>query len=186
MTTATGIVLRTLVAASVAAVVVFVAVLPAEYGYDPTGLGEALGLSGLAETPSSALLAQEQTLAEDTFTFELLPFESLEYKYRLEAGAAMVFAWRASGEVTYDLHAEPDGAQPGFAQSFAQGKSQGESGSYVAAFPGIHGWFWENRNQKPTTVTLVSSGFFTAATVYHGGAESPRVVRSRQPADGEQ
>ena len=44
----------TLVAAAVAAVVLTFAVLPAEYGIDPTGAGRALGLTKLHEPAASA------------------------------------------------------------------------------------------------------------------------------------
>ena len=49
------IVLATLVALVVAALVLFAAVLPAEYGIDPLGTGEAFGLLGLAQVPAVAL-----------------------------------------------------------------------------------------------------------------------------------
>ena len=173
-----GIALRVLLAMVVAALLLVLAVLPAEYGYDPTGAGELLGLTGLAEQEPSAVAVQKSPLAADAVTFELLPFESLEYKYRLARGAVMVFSWEASGELVFDLHAEPDGADPGYAQSFAQGRSAGRSGSYVAAFPGIHGWFWENRGPRSVDVSLVSYGFFTGATVFRDGRELPRQIGS--------
>lgn len=39
----------TMIAAVVAIVVLFVIVLPAEYGYDPTGIGRPLGLTEMGE-----------------------------------------------------------------------------------------------------------------------------------------
>ena len=171
---ASGLLLRILVALGAALLVVVLAVLPAEYGYDPTGVGESLGLTGLATPPLAAMIVQESELASDAVAFELLPFESLEYKYRLEEAAAMVFSWRASGAVVFDLHAEPDAAEPGYAESFGKGSSTGRSGSYVAPFSGIHGWFWENRGQERVVVTLTSKGFFTAATLFRDGAVYPR------------
>jgi hypothetical protein len=30
----------------------------------------------------------------------------------------------------------------------------------VAPSTGIHGWFWENKSDKPVTLKVVSSGFF--------------------------
>ena len=44
----------TLVAAAVAAIVLTFAVLPAEYGIDPTGAGRALGLTKLHQPAASA------------------------------------------------------------------------------------------------------------------------------------
>lgn len=50
----------TLVAVSVAAVVLVVAVLPAEYGIDPTGLGAATGLARLSGTEGDGPLVEAQ------------------------------------------------------------------------------------------------------------------------------
>ena len=42
----------TLVAAAIAGALLVTAVLPAEYGIDPTGIGRALGLTALADRKS--------------------------------------------------------------------------------------------------------------------------------------
>lgn len=44
----------TAIAIAVASVVLVTAVLPAEYGIDPTGIGASLGLTALAQSPASA------------------------------------------------------------------------------------------------------------------------------------
>jgi hypothetical protein len=44
--------------------------------------------------------------------------ESVEYKYRLDKGEALLYTWKATGRVNYELHAEPDGAPRGYAESF--------------------------------------------------------------------
>ena len=101
--------------------------------------------------------------------FELAPFESIEIKYRLAATGAMHFSWRATGEVVWDLHAEPDGAEPGFAESFAAGRSMIDQGYYLARFDGVHGWFFENRGSESVFIELDASGFFTQGVVFRGG-----------------
>ena len=148
----------------------FAFVLPAEFGVDPTGIGRALGLTGLAGGPPLDLHRSEMVLVDDVRDFELAPFESVELKYDLAAGDGLVYSWTATGEVVFDLHAEPEGAQPGVAESFAQGRAAADSGTYVARFPGIHGWFWENRGSRTVTVSLRTAGFATGATRYHDGA----------------
>ena len=110
---------RILVATGIALVaalaVLVVAVLPAEYGLDPLGTGKTLGLTALAGSEedqpvsSSALEAvragvntpQSGGLARDTFTVELRPFEGVEYKYRVEKGGSLVYAWTASSKVGF-------------------------------------------------------------------------------------
>jgi hypothetical protein len=99
----------------VATVILVTSVLPAEYGWDPLGTGEALGLLGLAESERSPLNSMAQGWQENKIEFHLQPFESVEYKYHLEDGAAMFYEWHATGEVISDMHSEPEGAEPGYA-----------------------------------------------------------------------
>ena len=144
-------------------------VLPAEFGKDPTGVGRLLGLTGLAGTAPEDVHRTATAMAADDRTFELAPFESVELKYDLAADDGLVYAWSADGEVVFDLHAEPEGAAPGVASSYAQGRAAADAGTYVAAFDGIHGWFWENRGAGTVTVRLRVAGFVTGATSFHDG-----------------
>ncbi|MDE0348809.1 MAG: hypothetical protein OXM56_03785, partial [Gammaproteobacteria bacterium] len=73
-------------AAAVAAGVLFAVVLPAEFGFDPLGTGKALGVVGLSRDVTSTLARQEDRFLTDEIRFTLSPFESVEYKYRLEEG----------------------------------------------------------------------------------------------------
>lgn len=158
-----------LAALAVAVLVLVLFVLPAEYGIDPLGSGAAFGLTGLAEPEQVAVETASATFVTDAVSFELQPFESVEYKYRLEEGAALLYGWHAGGDVVAELHAEPDGAPEGFAESFDKRRSAESYGSYRATFSGWHGWFWENRGAEAVTVTLDAAGFFTAARTYRGG-----------------
>lgn len=170
------------VALLVALVVLVVAVLPAEYGIDPLGTGRALGLTALAGTDEEAGAAtasptqvlgvntpQSGVLAQDVFTVELRPFEGVEYKYRMEQGASLVYTWTASTAVTFDFHGEPDGAPARYSESYGKGTAPTAQGVFVAPKPGIHGWFWENPGAGRVTVTLTTSGFYTASTEYRDG-----------------
>lgn len=152
----------TLGALVVAVVILVVAVLPVEYGYDPLGTGRVLGLSALAEAGRGAVSEQTSAFKRDHVDFTLAPFESIEYKYRLAQGASMVFSWDADGPVVSDFHAEPDGAAPGFAESFDRREAASAHGTFVAPFPGIHGWYWQNTGTKNVTVRLTTAGFYTA------------------------
>jgi len=166
----------TLISLAVAAVVLVTVVLPAEFGIDPLGTGELLGLSGLARTGPQAVTDESQPFRTDRVRFELAPFESVEYKYRVEQGSGMTFSWTASGEVLFDFHAEPDGAEPGYAESFSQGRGQAANGTYLAPFPGIHGWFWENRGVATVSVDLVTAGFYDHAIEFRDGDQTRRQI----------
>ncbi|MGF1457150.1 MAG: hypothetical protein ACFB6R_17460 [Alphaproteobacteria bacterium] len=166
----------TALAFAAGAVILVIAVLPAEYGVDPTGLGARLGLTGLAETAPLALAPQDREHHRDAVSFTLDPFESLEYKYALKKGAGMLFSWHATGPLAYDFHSEPEGASEGVAESFDKDKAAKAHGAYVAPFTGIHGWFWENRTAEPVTVTLNATGFFDRAITFRDGFERPRAI----------
>jgi hypothetical protein len=156
-------------------------VLPAEYGVDPLGTGARLGLLDLgivgqqvealnaaAEKGGAAqgaiLAVQEKPFNQETVNFVLAPREGMEYKYRLEKGEALLYSWASTAPVNYELHAEPDGAPRGYAQSYEKVDARtGASGTLTAPFAGIHGWFWENTTDQPVTVTLSSAGFYNLA-----------------------
>lgn len=156
------ILLATVAALLLAVVILVVAVLPVEYGLDPLGAGRALGLSALAETGGDAIAMQADSFKRDAVDFELAPFGSIEYKYRLAQGASMVFSWEATGPVIADFHAEPDGAAPGFAESFDRREAVAAHGTLVAPFSGIHGWYWQNTGTTNVIVRLTTAGFYTA------------------------
>ena len=169
---------RITVAAVVSALLALVLfVLPAEFDKDPTGVGELLGIKGMAGYSVGALSLQQKPYAQDVREFELGPFESVEYKYALAAGQSLVFAWQArtlndeQSEVVYDLHSEEAGTDPEDAVSFDVGRNSESQGNFVAPFTGIHGWYWENRGSELVTVRLSSSGFYNVAKVYSAAGE---------------
>jgi len=165
------------VALLAAGVILVVAVLPAEYGVDPLGTGRLLGLTAMSDVTKSlasfqttrggsgsgtpTVAAQERPYQQETVAFTLAPHDSVEYKYRLDKGEALLYSWKATGLVNYELHAEPDGAPRGYAESFEKKAAAAEAfGTLTAPFPGIHGWYWENPSSAEVTVTLSAAGFY--------------------------
>ena len=156
----------------IAALVFVGAVLPAEYGLDPLGTGEALGLLALAQVV--AVTAEDGEYRTDTLELRLAPAEWVEYTYRLQEGGAMVYTWLATSSVEYNFHSAPDGAPPGYAESFDSAASVTANGSYVAPFTGIHGWYWENPGTEELTITLSTAGFYRDAHVARDRADGYR------------
>jgi hypothetical protein len=152
-------------------------VLPAEYDIDPLGIGEALGLRvlsapGVGPIPvrEDGLSAYRSSYRTDLRTFELEPGGFVEYKYRLEAGRTMVYSWTASSWVRSEMHSEADTSPVGTAEFFEVAEETlARHGSYIAPFPGIHGWYWLNETDRPVTVTLYAAGFFTTSTEFLEG-----------------
>ena len=180
----------TLAALVVAGVVLVATVLPAEYDIDPLGIGAALGLrvlsapgGGPIPVRPDGVIAHRSSYRLDWRTFELEPGGFVEYKYRLEEGRSMVYSWTASGWVRSEMHSEADGAEEGTAQFFeVEERTLARHGSYVAPFPGIHGWYWLNETDDTVTVTLDASGFFSTSVEFLKG-EAPIVREIMETPD---
>ena len=170
-----NIIIASAVAFGVAMLVLFTAILPAEFGSDPLGTGELLGLTALSrdQNPFEEQLEIHRT---DYVEFVLEPFQSVEYKYLMDLDSTMIFSWVADGEVYYDMHAEPAGLGAEFAESYEQGNSDRVMGSFHAPFTGIHGWFWENRSIDTIVVRVYSAGFYQNSTVFRDGGDYQREI----------
>jgi hypothetical protein len=107
----------------------------------------------------SPAAAQEQR--QDEMTITLAPGEGAEIKLTMVEGEIAAFAWVVSegGAVNYDTHGDGGG------QSISYEKGRGVSadeGQLQAAFTGKHGWFWRNRGDAPVSLTIRTSGTYTA------------------------
>ncbi len=170
----------TALAVVVAAAVLVTVVLPAEYGLDPIGTGRALGLTRLSDplppadpgpvpgaplapTVEGAIAHYPAAFKTDTTQFVLGPYEYVEYKYRLEKGAAMLYSWTSTAAVIEDFHGDPQGGGEEAAVSHEKKTRQAANGEFTAPFAGIHGWYWENPGGESITVTLTTAGFYTSA-----------------------
>jgi len=173
----------------VAGLILVTFILPAEFAVDPLGTGARLGLLPLGEVgqqvdalnqqaseagkaggAGAIVAAQDKPFQQESVDFKLAPREGMEYKYRLDKGEALLYAWSASAPVNFEFHAEPDGAPAGYAQTYEKKSAQTQaSGTLTAPFPGIHGWYWENTTDKEVTVTLKSAGFYNLAHEFRNG-----------------
>ena len=168
----------TLIAAAAAAVILVTAVLPAEYGIDPTGVGGLLGLTAMgqmkqgavrAAAPGPAGLAAASgepvtNILPDGSTqvrLTLRPYQGREVKATMKAGAAMTYRWATDGAaVEFEFHGDPKGAVGDEYTSYEKGDSAGAGGTFRAPFEGRHGWFWKNNSNKPIVVTATAKGDF--------------------------
>jgi len=174
----------------VALIVLFAAVLPAEYGIDPLKTGKLLGLSGIAATSSGDDNAKGRAVATpagsggvftpqakiykvDSQDFVLNPGDGVEMKYHMEKGAGMVYGWKADGKLQFEFHGEPD-VKPTkeYYESYELDNKVGKDASYgafTAPSTGIHGWFWQNKTKTPISFHLTVAGFFDKALMYVDG-----------------
>ncbi|MEL6312146.1 MAG: transmembrane anchor protein [Pseudomonadota bacterium] len=180
---------RSTIAAVIGAAFIGVGVyLPAEYGVDPTGVGNVLGLTEMGEIKqqlareaaedelihgsgdqSLSLMddifglfvgaAHAQEAWTDTVTFTLAPDASAEIKLVMAEGDVAEYAWVAEGgRINFDLHAHGDGQSIDYDRG--RGATDG-AGSIEAPFPGEHGWFWRNRDDSDVTITLQLRGAYS-------------------------
>ncbi|MCR9073570.1 MAG: transmembrane anchor protein [Alphaproteobacteria bacterium] len=180
---------RSTIAAVIGAAFIGVGVyLPAEYGIDPTGVGNILGLTEMGEIKrqlareaaedeavhgnrdqSSSLMddifglfvgaAHAQEAWTDTVTFTLAPDASAEIKLVMGEGDIAEYVWVADGgRINFDLHAHGDGQSVDYDRG--RGATDG-AGSIEAPFPGEHGWFWRNRDDSNVAVTLQLRGTYS-------------------------
>lgn len=175
------------VALVAAGAILITTVLPAEHGIDPTGIGKALGLTTLhnsqgavtksdgngvvaaavaapvVSAPVTITSKQVTPYRADTRQITLQPGEGLEFKTRLEKGAALIYSWKTQqGEkINHEFHGEPLNAKADVYESYILEKQVSESsGTLIAPFTGTHGWYWRNKNTTPVTVMLNASGFY--------------------------
>lgn len=167
-------------AALIAAAILAIIVLPAEYGIDPTGIGSALGLKKMGDmkraaheagdvpaatttmdAPSAAARATSSTNGVQTgkVSLTLQPGEGREVKATMTTGQEFEFNWSTDGgAVNYDQHGEMAGAANDEFTSYEKGTKTSASGKFRAPFDGTHGWYWRNRTDKPVTITVTATG----------------------------
>jgi hypothetical protein len=177
------------IALAVALVLLFTAVLPAEYGIDPLKTGKLLHLTDLAKAteskaeakpvgarpvaaPSGIYTAQPGIFKTDSEDLSLMPGEGVEIKYHMQKGAGMVYGWKANGSVAFEFHGEPDNKpNKEYFESYELNDKVGSDhsyGSFTAPSTGIHGWFWENKGKKEVEIHLVTAGFYDNAKMMAG------------------
>jgi hypothetical protein len=177
-------------------------VLPAETGWDPTGVGAATGLVKIAnpdnaelergmarmESEDVLLLSDTPPAAEpgatDVWEYELAPYDSIEFKYTIPEDARMAFRWASSAPLNYDMHSHPFEGGTEMTESFGVSKVALMQGVYIAPFTGIHGWYWQNRSTDNVIVRLEASGGMTASTIFTAAGEMDRPLEGVENSVG--
>ncbi len=174
----------TIIAAATAGVLLTTVVLPAEYGLDPTGVGNMLGLKKMGEIKVSLaeevkadqqadaakaiatqpkaqpveLVSSAQAAPIDTVSITLVPNEGKEVKAVMRKGETVTYEWASTGgKVNFDVHGDSTALNIDY-HNYEKGSEKVKVGSLTAAFDGNHGWFWRNRTSELVTVTLKVSG----------------------------
>ncbi|MGE3537811.1 MAG: transmembrane anchor protein [Candidatus Tectimicrobiota bacterium] len=184
--------LKSTVLAAVTAVALLVTVvMPAEYGIDPTGVGNAIGLKKMGEIKVSLAkeAAQMATLEQpaaqeivvaamkptpepepaepaanirtDELQVTLAPNEGTEIKVTMAKGKKVKYSWSTNGGRA-NFDVHGDSKELNIDyHGYGKGSEQTKEGVIEAAFNGNHGWFWRNRTSNTIAVTLKTSGEYT-------------------------
>jgi hypothetical protein len=118
--------------------------------------------------PGGPLTPSAKTYKVDAVEFFLTPDQFVEYKFRLNTGARMVFNWKATGPVEVDFHTVPDGKPISASETYQRGQARSGSGDYRSPYPGLHGWYWHNTGKTDVKLVLNASGFWTEAWMFSG------------------
>jgi hypothetical protein len=171
----------TIAAICVATLILLGAVLPAEYGIDPTGIGSVIGLTAMGKlkvqlakeeaaesqrvaAAAGAALATDATTAGgaeklDSATVTLESGETIEVKLAMLKNQRAHYSWKVdTGSVYYDLHGETLKLPRTAPHRYQEGELSSAGGELVALFDGVHGWYWENRNDFPIRITVRAWG----------------------------
>ncbi|MEJ7759345.1 MAG: hypothetical protein WKF55_07100 [Gemmatimonadaceae bacterium] len=110
----------------------------------------------VAPPPAASAIAPKTDEASVT----LRPNEGKEIKLSMQKGARVNYTWSTDrGVVNYDTHADRTASPAIKYHGYAKGQGKAsDTGVLVAAFDGMHGWFWRNRTREPLTLTLRTSG----------------------------
>ena len=161
----TTLIRSSIIATLSAALALTVAILPAEYGIDPTGIGKTLGLTALSSTDNSDQNQQAANtlsaigIQEDTVNITVPANDGLEYKFYIKKGDSMKYTWSSGdGSLFFDFHGEPDGDTSGFFESYTVSTADNVRGTFTASFDGTHGWYWQNESFAPMTISLKTQG----------------------------
>jgi len=168
----------TIIAILVTFILLLIVIFPAEYGTDPTGVGNLLGLKEMGDikmslldeaqnepadeinVPSSNIDHKDKIVVNnDVVEHTLEPGQAIEIKLEMKRESLVQYEWKTSkGGLNYNLHGDGYKGTDNF-MSYKKGRMvSSDNGDLKAAFDGYHGWFWRNREDYPVTVRLETSG----------------------------
>jgi hypothetical protein len=172
----------TFVALAAATVILFGAVLPAEFNRDPLGLGRLSGLDRLwapTEIPFKAMKGEalrareyDQGFRADVIEIPLRAGgdstrgDELEYKVQMKKDATLIYEWSVADipkpdEFYYDFHGLTiEASKVMTVATYKQATGTSANSALTAPFDGVHGWFFQNQSANPVVVRVKISGFY--------------------------
>lgn len=188
------------------ALIVFGAIMPAEYNVDPLGLGKLSGLARLwapeekawqpgagMDPAHSSTIPRVRTVVEIPLGASDWPEAALEYKFAMKPGQTLLYKWQALSEdgstvavpVEFDFHGHTlakDGEEMTVA-NYRKSEAPADEGALMAPFDGIHGWYFKNHAPDPIRIRLEVEGYYELVPPGQPGNEFGIQPLSGQPEE---
>lgn len=112
---------------------------------------------------------EDAPFQSEVIDLQIEDFGEIEHKFVMPADTTFVYSWEvldAEGDgVFFEFHGHPSSADApnypeGFEMAYSKGEGVAQSGTFTAPFPGYHGWYLMNLEEKPITVRLTVSGYW--------------------------
>lgn len=104
---------------------------------------------------------------EGSYSIPVAAYSALEFKLGLTEGNSIVYHWEVDMaepnllSVEFHGHTEREEGQPGTVMFYKIHSNDEGSGTLIAPFTGIHGWYLNNQSDEDIVITLGVAGFYT-------------------------
>ena len=114
---------------------------------------------------------EQYSIREDGDIIVVVPAgKGIEYKFKMLKYGSAKYEWYTDGSILYsDMHGELLLANPPedeFFESYAEAYSNNMTGTLIAPFEGIHGWYFRNKNKEDVTVNIKLKGQYQLFDIY--------------------
>ena len=114
---------------------------------------------------------EQYALREDSDIKVVVPAgKGIEYKFKMLKHGSTKYEWYTDGSILYsDMHGElllENPPEDEFIESYAEAYSNNMTGTLLAPFEGIHGWYFRNKNKEDVTVNIKLKGQYRLFDIY--------------------
>ena len=115
--------------------------------------------------------AEQYSIREDSDITVVVPAgKGIEYKFKMLKYGSTKYEWSTDGSILYsDMHGElllENPPEEEFFESYAEAYSNNMTGTLIAPFEGIHGWYFRNKNKEDVIVNLKLKGQYELFDIY--------------------
>ena len=115
--------------------------------------------------------AEQYSIREDIDITVVVPAgKGIEYKFKMLKYGSTKYEWSTDGSILYsDMHGElllENPPEEEFFESYAEAYSNNMTGTLIAPFEGIHGWYFRNKNNEDVIVNIKLKGQYELFDIY--------------------